>query len=87
MSYGACLKVCCFFSIVIKESMFIAVWCMVSVTDKDTHFVCWLGSQLSVKQLLAGVLHLLPSGGERPNQIQPSHSDHSVWLIFVVSCA
>lgn len=41
--------------------LFIAVWSMVSITDK----VDWIIA-------LASVLHLLPSGGERPNQIQPS---------------
>ncbi len=41
--------------------LFIAVCSMVSITDKADRITA-----------LACVLHLLPSGGERPNQIQPS---------------
>ncbi len=41
--------------------LFIAVCSMASVTDKADRITA-----------LACVLHLLRSGGERPNQIQPS---------------
>ncbi len=41
--------------------LFIAVCSMASITDKADRITA-----------LACVLHLLPSGGERPNQIQPS---------------